>query len=64
MVMQLHSWLEEHPNSTQLEIDNILDGNICRSGKILDLNGCYFDQFIRLSYPVVLLSFLKDLKVE
>ena len=31
MVMQLYSWLQEHPNSSQLEIDNILDGNICRS---------------------------------
>jgi len=30
MVMQLYSWLQEHPNATQLEIDNILDGNLCR----------------------------------
>jgi len=30
MVMQLYSWLQEHPNATKLEIDNILDGNICR----------------------------------
>ena len=30
MVMQLHSYLEEHPEATKLEIDNILDGNICR----------------------------------
>ena len=28
--MQLYSWLQEHPNATKLEIDNILDGNICR----------------------------------
>ena len=30
MVMQLHSHLMEHPQSTKLELDNILDGNICR----------------------------------
>ena len=30
MVMQLHSYLQEHPEATKLEIDNILDGNICR----------------------------------
>ena len=30
MVMQLHAYLKEHPQATQLEIDNILDGNICR----------------------------------
>ena len=30
MVMQLHAYLEEHPEATKLEIDNILDGNICR----------------------------------
>ena len=30
MVMQMHAWLQEHPNPTKLEIDNILDGNICR----------------------------------
>ena len=30
MVMQLHSYLQEHPSATQKEIDNILDGNICR----------------------------------
>ena len=30
MVMQLHSYLTEHPEATKLEIDNILDGNICR----------------------------------
>jgi len=30
MVMQLYSWLKEHPSATQMEIDNILDGNICR----------------------------------
>ena len=30
MVMQLHSHLQEHPQSTKQEIDNILDGNICR----------------------------------
>ena len=30
MVMQLHSYLAEHPEATKLEIDNILDGNICR----------------------------------
>ena len=28
--MQLHSYLQEHPSATQLEIENILDGNICR----------------------------------
>ena len=28
--MQLHSFLQEHPNATKLELDNILDGNICR----------------------------------
>jgi len=30
MVMQLHSWLQEHSATSELEIDNILDGNICR----------------------------------
>jgi len=30
MVMQLHSYLQEHPDATVKEIDNILDGNICR----------------------------------
>ena len=30
MVMQLHSFLQEHPEATKQEIDNILDGNICR----------------------------------
>ena len=30
MVMQLHSHLQEHPQSTKPELDNILDGNICR----------------------------------
>ena len=30
MVMQLHSYLQEHPEATKLVIDNILDGNICR----------------------------------
>ena len=30
MVMQLHAYLAEHPEATKLEIDNILDGNICR----------------------------------
>jgi hypothetical protein len=30
MVMQLDSWLKEHPTATMEEIDNILDGNICR----------------------------------
>jgi len=30
MVMQMHAYLEEHPNATMLELDNILDGNICR----------------------------------
>ncbi len=30
MVMQLYSWLQEHPKATKMEIDNILDGNICR----------------------------------
>ena len=30
MVMQLHSWLQEHSTTTQLDLDNILDGNICR----------------------------------
>jgi aerobic-type carbon monoxide dehydrogenase small subunit (CoxS/CutS family) len=31
MVMQLNSWLAEHPQATMDQIDNILDGNICRS---------------------------------
>jgi len=30
MVMQLHAYLQEHPQATKMEIDNILDGNICR----------------------------------
>ena len=30
MVMQLHSYLQEHPQPTQLEIEKIIDGNICR----------------------------------
>ena len=30
VVMQLHSHLQQHPQSTKLELDNILDGNICR----------------------------------
>ena len=30
MVMQLHSYLQEHPEPSQLEIENIIDGNICR----------------------------------
>ena len=30
MVMQLHSYLQEHPSATKSEIDNIIDGNICR----------------------------------
>ena len=30
MVMQLQSYLQEHPNATIKEIENILDGNICR----------------------------------
>ena len=30
MVMQLHSYLQEHPDATVKDIDNILDGNICR----------------------------------
>ena len=30
MVMQLHSFLQEHPEATMEQIDNILDGNICR----------------------------------
>ena len=30
MVMQLHAFLQEHPNATRDQIDNILDGNICR----------------------------------
>ena len=47
--MQLNSWLQEHPDSTKLEIDNILDGNICRLyiykkvlffvRKIINING-------------------------
>ena len=30
MVMQLHSFLQEHPDATMEQIDNILDGNLCR----------------------------------
>ena len=30
MVMQLHSFLQEHPDATMKQIDNILDGNLCR----------------------------------
>ena len=30
MVMQLHAYLQEHPSATKQDIDNILDGNICR----------------------------------
>ena len=30
MVMQLHSFLQEHPEATMEQIDNILDGNLCR----------------------------------
>ena len=30
MVMQLHSYLQEHPQPSQLEIEKIIDGNICR----------------------------------
>jgi len=30
MVMQLHAYLAEHPKATMQELDNILDGNICR----------------------------------
>ena len=33
MVMQLHSFLQEHPEATMEQIDNILDGNICRCVK-------------------------------
>ena len=32
MVMQLHSFLQEHPDATMEQIDNILDGNLCRYG--------------------------------
>ena len=30
MVMQLHSYLQEHPQPSQEEIEKIIDGNICR----------------------------------
>ena len=38
MVMQLHSYLQEHPDATVKEIDNILDGNICRFCRIWFVN--------------------------